>query len=84
MSAVYKFLQTEIALNGTGGNTVSLSKLVRITNANNTLTVLSVANTTATYANVTLAPYEVITLEKNTTDLLKGANLKAVSVAYRN
>lgn len=83
MSAVYKFLQTEIALNGTG-NTVSLSKLVRITNANNTLTVLSVANTTATYANVTLAPYEVITLEKNTTDLLKGANLKAVSVAYRN
>ena len=83
MSAVYKFLQTEIALNETG-NTVSLSKLVRITNANNTLTVLSVANTTDTYANVTLAPYEVITLEKNTTDLLTGANLKAVSVAYRN
>ena len=83
MSAVYKFLQTEIALDETG-NTVSLSKLVRITNANNTLTVLSVANTTDTYANVTLAPYEVITLEKNTTDLLTGANLKAVSVAYRN
>ena len=83
MSAVYKFLQTEIALDETG-NTVCLSKLVRITNANNTLTVLSVANTTDTYANVTLAPYEVITLEKNTTDLLTGANLKAVSVAYRN
>lgn len=83
MSAVYKFLGTEIGLNGTG-NTVSSSKLVRVTNANNSLTVLVVANTTVTLANVTLTPYETITLEKSTTDLLTGVNLKATAVAYRN
>ena len=83
MSAVYKLLGTEIGLSGTG-NTVSLSKLVRITNANNSLTVLSVANTTTTIANVTLTAYESVTLEKNNTDLLTGVNLKAVAIAYRN
>jgi hypothetical protein len=83
MSAVYRITGTEIGLSGTG-NTVSLSKLVRITNANNSLTVLTVANTTATYANVTLGPYEAITVEKATTDTVAGVNLRAVVVAYRN
>jgi len=83
MSAVYKFLNTEIALSNSG-NTVNLAKIVRVTNANNSLTVCSVANSTATYANVTLVPYEVATIEKSPTDTLAGVNLKAVSIAYRN
>jgi hypothetical protein len=83
MSAVYKFLNTEIALNTTG-NTVNSAKVVRVVNANNSLTVCTVANTTSTYANVTLGPYEAVTIEKSTTDTLAGVNLKAVSIAYRN
>jgi hypothetical protein len=83
MSAVFKFLNTEIALNGTG-NTVNLAKVVRVTNANNSLTICTIANTTATYANVTLVPYEVATIEKSPTDTIAGVNLKAVSIAYRN
>jgi hypothetical protein len=83
MSAVYRITGTELGLSATG-NTVSSSKLVRITNANNSITVLTVANTTATYANVSLTPYESITLEKAITDTVAGVNLKAVVVAYRN
>lgn len=83
MSAVFKFLNTEIALNGTG-NTVNLAKVVRVTNANNSLTICTIANTTATYANVTLVPYEVATIEKSPADTIAGVNLKAVSIAYRN
>lgn len=90
MSAVYKFLSVsantdyglEISL--TTANTVYGSKLVRVTNANNTLTVLTIANTTATYANVTLTPYEAVNVEKATTDTLSGTNLRAVQIAYRN
>ena len=83
MSAVYKFLNTEISLNTTG-NTVNTAKVVRVVNANNSLTVCTVANTSSTYANVTLAPYEAVTIEKSPTDTLAGVNLKAVSIAYRN
>lgn len=83
MTAVYKLSNTEIALNGTG-NTVYSAKLVRVTNANNSLTVCAVSNTTSTVANVTLTPYETIILEKQVTDLLTGVNLKAVPIAYRN
>lgn len=83
MSAVYKFLNTEIALNNTG-NTVNAAKVVRVVNANNSLTMCVIANTTATYANVTLAPYEAVTIEKSPTDTIAGVNLRAVSIAYRN
>jgi hypothetical protein len=58
--------------------------LVRVFNANNSLTVLAVANTTATYANTTLGPYESMTVVKETTDTLAGTNLRATAVAYRN
>lgn len=82
MSAVYKFLGTEVSL--TTANTVGSNKLVRVVNANNSLTILTIANTTATYANTTLAPYESMTVVKETTDTLFGPNLKATAVAYRN
>ena len=82
MSAVYKFIGAEIAISS--ANTVGQNKLVRVTNVANSLTVLTVANTTATYANVSMTPYESLTVVKETTDTVAGANLRAVAVAYRN
>jgi hypothetical protein len=82
MSAVYKFLGTEIAI--TSANNVSSAKLVRIVNTTNAITVLTVANTTATYGNTTVAPNEVLTLEKAPTDTVAGASLRAAPIAYRN
>lgn len=82
MSAVYKFLGTEVSL--TTANTVGANKLVRVFNANNSLTVLAVANNTTTLANTTLAPYESITVVKEPTDTVFGVNLRATAVAYRN
>ena len=80
--AVYKFLGTELAI--TSANTVSLAKVVRVVNTSGSITVLTVANTTATYGNTTIAPNEVIIVEKATTDTVAGANLRAAPIAYRN
>jgi hypothetical protein len=82
MSSVYKFIGTELSVST--ANTVGANKLVRVTNANNTITVLAIANTTSTYANVSLTPYESITVAKETSDTVQGVNLRAVAVAYRN
>jgi hypothetical protein len=82
MSAVYKFLGTEVSLST--ANTVGANKLVRVFNSNNSVTILTIANTTATYANTTLAAYESMTVAKDTTDTLFGVNLRATAVAYRN
>lgn len=90
MPAVYKFANNaansviglEISL--ATSNTVYGARLARVTNSNNSITVLTIANTSATYANVSLVPYEVILVEKSTTDTLNGVNLRAVQVAYRN
>jgi hypothetical protein len=80
--AVYKFLGTELAI--TTANTVSLAKVVRVVNTSGSVTVLTVANTTSTYGNTTIAPNEVIIVEKATTDTVAGANLRAAPIAYRN
>jgi hypothetical protein len=82
MSAVYKFIGAEISISS--ANTVSLSKLVRITNTSDAITVLQLTNGSANTANTTLAPFEVITIEKTTTDTVAGANLRAAPIAYRN
>jgi hypothetical protein len=82
MSSVYKFIGTELTLST--ANTVGLNKLVRVTNSNNSITVLAIANTTQVYANVSLTPYESVTVVKETTDTVFGVNLRAVAVAYRN
>lgn len=81
MAAVYKFKGTEVAI--TSANTVGNNVLIRVTNGAATA-VLTVANTTATYANVTLTASEVIVVEKATTDTLQGTGMRAVAVAYRN
>ena len=82
MSAVYKFLNAEISISS--ANTVYSSRVIRVTNTTNAVGVLQIANTTANTANVTLVPYEVITVEKDVADTVSGANLRAVPVAYRN
>lgn len=82
MSAVYKIANAEISI--ASANTVYNSKLIRVTNTTSGVTVLQIANTTSNTANVTLTSYEVITLEKTTTDLVSGTGLRAVPVAYRN
>ena len=82
MSAVYKIIGQEISVSS--ANTVSLSKLVRVVNTVNTITVLQLTNGSANTANTTLAPNEVIIIEKATTDTVAGANLRAAPIAYRN
>ena len=83
MSTVYKFLGTEVSISS--ANTVNSSKLVRVINTTNAVAVLAVANSTATYANTTLAPYEAVIVEKaNTADTVAGSGLRAVQIAYRN
>lgn len=81
MSAVFKFLGTEVSL--TANNSVGNNVLIRVTNGASAA-VLTIANTTATVANVTLAASEVITVEKATTHTLQGTGMRAVAVAYRN
>lgn len=81
MAAVYKFKGTEVAI--TSANTVGNNVLIRVTNGA-AAAVLTLANTTATYANVTLVANEVLVVEKSTTDTLTGSGMKAVAVAYRN
>lgn len=82
MSAVYKFIGPEIAI--TSANTVSLSKVLRVTNTTNAVTVLQVTDGSANTANTTLVPYETLIVEKNTTDTVSGSGLRAVPIAYRN
>lgn len=82
MSSVYKFLGTELSISS--ANTVSLSKVVRVVNVTNAITVLTVANTTATYGNTTIAPNETLIIEKMPTDTVAGSNLRAAPIAYRN
>lgn len=82
MSSVYKFLGQEISI--TSANTVSLAKVIRVTNTANALSVLQLTDGSANTANTTLAPYEVLIVEKNATDTVAGASLKAAPIAYRN
>jgi len=82
MSAVYKLLGPEISISS--ANTVSLSKVVRIVNTANALSVLQLTSGGANTANTTLAPYEVLIVEKNTSETVGGTNLRAAPLAYRN
>jgi hypothetical protein len=82
MSSVYKFIGQEISIST--ANTVSLSKVIRVTNTGNALSVLQLTNGTANTANTTLVPYEVLIVEKSATDTVAGTNLRAAPIAYRN
>jgi hypothetical protein len=80
--SVYKLLGQEISISS--ANTVSLSKIVRVVNTGNAIAVLQLTNGSANTANTTLAPNEVLIVEKTTTDTVAGANLRAAPIAYRN
>lgn len=80
MPAVYKFKGVQLAI--TSANTVASSNLVRVFCPSTG--VLTIANTTGTYANVTLATGESIIIEKAVTDTVAGSGMVAAPIAYRN
>ena len=80
MAVVYKFKGLQISISS--ANTVGNSNLARVYCSSSG--VLTIANTTSTYANVTLATGESIIVEKATTDTLAGTSMVAVPIAYRN
>lgn len=82
MSAVYKFLGAEISI--ATANTVSLSKVIRVTNTVNAVGVLQLTDGSANTANTTLAPYETLIVEKGASETVAGTGLRAVPIAYRN
>lgn len=83
MTTVLKVLGTEVSI--TANNTVGNTTLVRVINTSTSaVAVLSIANTSAYYANVTLSPNESVFIPKANTDTVSGVGLRAVSVAYRN
>ena len=80
MPSVIKLLGVQVSI--ASANTVANTNLARVYCS--AAGVLTVANTTATYANVTLATGESMVIEKATTDTLAGTSMVAVPVAYRN
>jgi hypothetical protein len=82
MTTVLKVLGAEISISS--ANTVSNSTLVRVINTSTSATaLLNIANTTATYANVTLAPNESVAVVKAISDTVIGPGLRAAPIAYR-
>ncbi|CAB5221135.1 hypothetical protein UFOVP245_79 [uncultured Caudovirales phage] len=80
MSAVVKLTGIQVSIGS--ANTVANCNLARVYCSSSG--VLTLANTTATYANVTLATGESMVIEKAPTDTLAGSGMVAVPVAYRN
>jgi hypothetical protein len=82
MTTVLKVLGPEISI--ASANTVSSTSLVRVINTSTSAqATLNIANTTATYANVSLAPNESLHIVKAVTDTVTGTGLRAAPVAYR-
>lgn len=80
---ILKLLSPEINI-GSTANDVSTATLVRIINTG-ALASANVAYANGTvYANVSVSNAESVIIEKTPTDLVKGANMLAVSVAFRN
>lgn len=76
--SVIKLTGTEVSI--TANSTVSNSNVLRVYCSS--AGVLSVANSTAVYANTTLATGESIILEKPSTDYVQGANMRATPIAW--
>lgn len=79
---ILKVLGPEININTTA-NDISNAVLVRIINTG-AAAVANIAHANGTvYANVTVSNTQYVTIEKNATDLIKGANMLAAPIAYR-
>lgn len=79
---ILKVLGPEISITSTA-NDVANAVLVRILNTGAAAVAnIAYANGT-TYANLTVSNTQYVVIEKNPTDLVKGANMLASPVAYR-
>jgi hypothetical protein len=80
---IFKLLGQEIDI-GTTANNVNSSNLVRVVNTGGSNTVLlqKYSNGT-TYASASLVGGTEVVIEKQSSDLLIGNNMKATPVAYR-
>ncbi len=79
---ILKVLGPEININTTA-NDISNAVLVRIINTGAAgVANIAYANGTV-YANLTISNTQYVVVEKSPTDLLKGANMLAIPVAYR-
>ena len=76
--SVIKLTGTEVSI--ASNNTVNNSTVVRVYCSS--AGVLSIANTTAVYANTTLATGESILIEKPSADYVQGASMRATPVAW--
>jgi hypothetical protein len=80
---IFKLLGPEVDI-GTTANSVSSGTLVRIINTGARASAnVAYANGTV-YANVTVSNTESVVIQKTSTDLVKGANMLAVPIAFRN
>ena len=64
-------------------NSVANATLVRIINTGAAATCNVAFANALVYANLTITNTENIVLQKSATDLITGANMKAVSIAYK-
>ena len=79
---ILKVLGPQIDINTTA-NSISNAVLVRIINTG-AAAVANIAYANGTvYANLTVSNTQYVVIEKTTTDLIKGAGMLAVPVAYR-
>lgn len=79
---ILKVLGPEINISSTANN-VANAVLVRILNTG-AAAVANIAHANGlVYANLTVSNTQYVVVEKNATDLVKGANMLAAPVAYR-
>jgi hypothetical protein len=79
---ILKVLGPEINISSTANN-VANAVLVRIINTGAAAVAnIAFANGT-TYANLTVSNTQYVVIEKDSTDLVKGANMLVAPVAYR-
>lgn len=79
---ILKLSGPEISISSTA-NDVNKAVLVRIINTGATAVANLAYSNGTVYANLTISNTESVIVEKSSTDLIKGANMLAVPVAYR-
>lgn len=82
MTTVIKPKGSEVSI-GTA-NTVGDSVLVRVINTGAAANLTFAYANGTSYANVTVSNTESVVVEKAPSDTLAGANMRAISIAYRN
>jgi hypothetical protein len=78
---VLKAMTEEISI--ASASNVNGSKLLRIYNTGTTDELITIANGGATIASFTVASKTFTYVEKETTDTIQGANVRACGIAYK-